>query len=85
MTQREANELYEGTDPDTANLYATTMLTVFVTVFYTPLLPIAPLISLAGVIYKYWVEKVVLLRRNKIPQMFEQQMGLMFSNLMAFC
>lgn len=85
MTQREANELYEGTDPDTANLYATTMLTVFVTVFYTPLLPIAPLISLFGLIYKYWVEKVVMLRRNKIPQMFEQQMALTFSNLMAFC
>jgi len=85
MTQREANELSEGTEMDLSRLYAGTMLVFFMTAFYTPLIPLLPVISFFGLVYKYWVEKIILLRRNKLPEQFAEQMALNFSNLVPLC
>ena len=81
MTQKEANKLYEGLEFDQPFLYATTMTTFFITCFFTPLIPMLPIISIIGLIYKYYVDKYLLLRRSKLPQEMAEQMAMAFSNL----
>ena len=48
MTQRSANELYEGPNFDVAMRYALVMMVLMMTAFYTPLIPIIPIISFFG-------------------------------------
>lgn len=63
MTQKEANKLSEGEQFDKPFLYAITMVTFYITCFYAPLIPMLPIISLLGLIYKYYVDRYLLLRR----------------------
>jgi hypothetical protein len=84
MTQREANKLCEGPDSNISELYATTMLTFAMTIFYTPLIPLLPIVSLFGLIYKYWIEKYLLVRRYKLPEISSEHMALVFSDLIPF-
>ena len=75
-TQRSANEYFEGPDFDISMRYATVMMILMMTAFYTPLIPIIPIISFFGAILAYWTEKFSLLRISKIPQEFAEEMSL---------
>ncbi|CAI2384085.1 unnamed protein product [Moneuplotes crassus] len=85
MTQREANQLAEGVDWNPPYYYATSVSILIITCFYTPLIPLLAIISFFGLIYKYWVEKYVLLRRCKIPQELGEQMAIMFIGVIPLC
>ena len=68
MTQRQANKLYEGKALDIAKSYADLLVILCTTAFYTPLIPILPVFSFFGLIYQYWLQKYILLRKWKIPE-----------------
>ena len=81
MTQREANKLREGVECNLPFYHATTMLTFMITCFYTPLIPMLPIISFFGLLYKFSVEWYIILRRCKLPQEMAEQMGFTFTDL----
>ena len=68
MTQRQANQLFEGPKVDMAALYSRTGMLYFLVCFYTPLVPVIPMIALVGILVQYWVEKYLLLRRHRVPE-----------------
>ncbi|CAI2378726.1 unnamed protein product [Moneuplotes crassus] len=68
MTQRQANQLFVGPNMDISSAYSNTCLIFMVVCFYTPIMPILPIIAASGVFLQYWVEKYLLLRRYTIPE-----------------
>lgn len=81
MTQKEANELFEGPSVDMPKRYANTMLMFLVTLFYLVLDPAISLIAFLGTVFSYWIEKYLLLRRHKIPEHMSAQMCIFFTYL----
>jgi hypothetical protein len=68
MTQRQANELFEGPVLDMASLYSRTGMLYLLVCFYTPMIPLIPFIAAVGIAVQYWIEKYLLLRRHKVPE-----------------
>ena len=67
MTQQTANTLFEGPQIEISNKYALVIKTMILTSFYAPGMPLVTLISLVGLIFSYWSEKYLFLRRNALP------------------
>ena len=63
----EINRIYEGTEIDLADKYAQVTKTIMLTFFYAYLLPLGVIIGILGLIVQYWIEKIMLLRRDKQP------------------
>ena len=84
LTQRQANELFEGPSLDMATTYSKTGLLFLLVSFYTPILPILPMIALFGVFIQYWVEKFLLLRRYSVPEAMGSQMAKFYSSLIPY-
>lgn len=84
LTQQEANMLHEGSEIDVANnlsQYFTLIATCF---FYGPIIPLAVPICLVGSLLNYNVQKYMLLRKHKTPEMLTRTLGTFFANLMPF-
>ena len=47
--------------------YTVVIKTMWLTTFYAPLIPIGPVLSMAGLIIFYWCEKYLFARRYKRP------------------
>ncbi|CAI2378713.1 unnamed protein product [Moneuplotes crassus] len=84
LTQRQANELFEGPPLDMAQRYSNTMLLFCMAVFYVFPMPIISVISLLGALFQYWLEKYLLLKRHKVPEPFGETMAQIFSNMIPF-
>ncbi|CAI2378511.1 unnamed protein product [Moneuplotes crassus] len=84
LTQRQANELFEGSPLDMAQRYSNTMLLFCMAVFYVFPMPIISVISLLGALFQYWLDKYLLLRRHKVPEPFGETMAQIFSNMIPF-
>lgn len=82
MTQREANELYEGTAVDAANNISNFMVLIMTCIFYSPIIPLAIPLAFVGSVTNYWVYKYMLLRKHKMPEMFSDTMATFFSDFM---
>lgn len=78
LTQRQANQLFEGPALDIAQRYANTMLLFLLIVFYSFPLPFISLFGIIGVFYQYSVEKYLLLRRHKMPEPLGPTMAMFF-------
>jgi len=52
--------------------------------FYSHLLPCLFLIGAVGIFYSYWIEKYILLRRHKIPEVVGSSIAKFYSNLIPF-
>ena len=76
LTQRELNKLYEGPPLDIAKGYSEVLLILALTMFYTPLLPILPVIAFFGLLFHYWIKKYMLLRINKIPESMGEDLAI---------
>ena len=61
MTQKQANELFEGSEIDMAKWYANTVNLFLTTVFYVTIDPMLSAVCLLGTFFAYWVEKYLLL------------------------
>lgn len=66
LTQKEANELMEDYPYDIGKRYAQILETLWFTYLYSTLAPIGSFISLMGLIFYYWVDKLNLLRRASL-------------------
>jgi hypothetical protein len=85
LSQREANLLYEAPQFDAPQRYADTMLVLMMTCFYTPFMPFLPVISFFGLLLQYWIEKIRLLKQNKIPEQMSEAMALAYSKIIPVC
>ena len=83
-TQRKANKLYEYGNFDIAKSYADYFMIMCTTVFYTPLMPFLPCISLIGIFCNYWWQKFLLFRRSKIPQHQGEKLAMLISQNIPF-
>lgn len=66
-SQAEANMVFEGPPVDMAQRYASVMKTFIVTLAFAALIPLGILFSLFGLVFSYWVDKILLLRRHARP------------------
>ena len=84
LTQKQANDLFQGPNMDMAYKYANTGLLFLIVSFYTPMCPILPMIALTGIFWQYWVEKYLLLRRCWIPETMGSDMALFYGGLVSY-
>ena len=61
ISQREANQIFEGPNFQLDNSFADLGKTSLLTFFFIPIFPCAVFISIFGLIYSYWVDKVRLI------------------------
>jgi hypothetical protein len=59
VSQREANEAFEGPRLLIDYYFAELSKTSLLTFFFIPIFPLSVIISTAGLIYTYWVDKVI--------------------------
>jgi len=85
MTQRDANKLWEGPVLDLGRRYANTMLFFLLILFYCHLNPVLLLVGMAGILYQYWVEKYMVLRVHKIPEVVGPHIAMFFANSIPYC
>ncbi|CAD8181933.1 unnamed protein product [Paramecium octaurelia] len=67
VNQIEANKLFEGPSVQFYDQYSYLCKTTWLTLFFAPLIPISILFGLIGLILYYWIQKYLLLRRNRKP------------------
>ncbi|CAD8076135.1 unnamed protein product [Paramecium primaurelia] len=67
LNQIEANKLFEGPQVQFYDQYSYLCKTTWLTLFFAPLIPISILFGLIGLILYYWIQKYLLLRRNRKP------------------
>lgn len=67
-----------------AQRHASIMLLFMLVAFYTPLIPLAPIIGLLGSIWTYWVNKYLLFKRHRFPEMIGFHMTMFFSNMIPW-
>jgi Skp family chaperone for outer membrane proteins len=84
MTQAEANDLMCGNKLDMANRMANTANLFLLTLFYTPIVPWAPIAGLIGMFFSYMVDKYLLLRRHQRPEEMSGFMIHFFSNIVPY-
>ena len=75
LTQKAANDMFEGPQPNMSNKYAQTIKTMLLTAFYAPGMPIATIFSLLGLFLTYWSDKYLFLRRNALPPALNHQLN----------
>jgi len=68
FTQSEANELFEGPPFDMSYGYSARLLSVAMGLFFTPIVPVALLLSILTILITDIVERVLLARRHKMPR-----------------
>ena len=67
---------------DAANNISNFMVLIMTCIFYSPIIPLAIPLALAGSIINYWAYKYMLLRVHKMPEMFSEMMATFFANFM---
>lgn len=68
MMQKDAHNLYEGSNMLIPVKYATTMKMMLMACFYAPFMPFSLIYAVAGLVLCYWADKYVLLRRHALPK-----------------
>lgn len=74
----------EGNKLDMANRMANTANAFLVCIFYTPILPWAPVAATLGMFLSYWIEKYLLVRRHTRPEEMSGTMIHFFANLIPY-
>ena len=66
--QREANQWFEGEQFNFAQSYANHLVTIMISLFFIPILPLSPILGAVSIITAHYMEKYLLLRRNSAPK-----------------
>jgi len=82
MTQSDANKLCEGPQIDIPNILSKYFVLIMTCIFYAPLIPASIPIAMVGSLLFYNSYKYMLLRVNKMPEMFGELMATFFANMM---
>lgn len=75
LTQKEANELFEGAEFLYANRISKYSKLLIITSFVISIFPLAPLVGGLYILFFYWIDKVFLLRLANIPKYCTVQLG----------
>eukprot|EP01022_Parablepharisma_sp_SALTPOND_P000934 TRINITY_DN105282_c0_g1_i1.p1 TRINITY_DN105282_c0_g1~~TRINITY_DN105282_c0_g1_i1.p1 ORF type:complete len:849 (-),score=56.94 TRINITY_DN105282_c0_g1_i1:74-2620(-) len=67
LTQLEANEAFEPPQINFARKYGEQLAIILFTGFYCLLFPLGFILTILGISFRYWVDKVLMLRRYKKP------------------
>ena len=67
ITQEEAHEIFEGTEPDMEIRYGCLVSTILMTAFYAPAMPFVVVLIIIALIINYWTDKYLILRRTALP------------------
>mgnify|MGYP007026512956 CR=1 FL=1 len=67
MTQKEANEAFEGDDFDMAERYSIQVRTLMISIFFMPMIPASSLLGVLAVFLTYWVDKYLVVKRHRMP------------------
>jgi len=67
-----------------AQRYANLMLLLLMTIFYFPLIPYIPLITLLGSLFQFWCVKLMLIRSHKSPEQMGSSLAYFFSNSIPY-
>eukprot|EP00357_Protocruzia_adherens_P031247 CAMPEP_0115022088 /NCGR_PEP_ID=MMETSP0216-20121206/31305_1 /TAXON_ID=223996 /ORGANISM="Protocruzia adherens, Strain Boccale" /LENGTH=1152 /DNA_ID=CAMNT_0002394631 /DNA_START=120 /DNA_END=3578 /DNA_ORIENTATION=- len=84
LTQKEANELWEGLPIDLAQSYANVIKTITLALVYAPVLPLAWLLCAFGLWFGYWAEKYHMLKRCVRPNNLGDHMNTVITNLTPY-
>jgi hypothetical protein len=76
--------LWEGPPLDMANRFSNTANLFLTSIFFHPILPISIPIALCGLIFSYWVDKYLLLRRHARPEQMSGLMAKFIANLLPY-
>ena len=68
LTQKEANDLFEGQTLYMTNTLASAGNIILTSFFFSPILPFSFLFGFADLTILYWVNKYILLKRAKRPE-----------------
>lgn len=68
LTQKEANYYFEGHPFDIAQKYGNMMTFTMVGLFFMPILPTSPALSVLAVLFLYITEKILLYKRYAAPE-----------------
>lgn len=82
MTQSDANKLCEGPQIDIPNILSKYFVLIMTCIFYAPLIPFSIPVCMIGCLLNYMAYKYMLLRVNKMPEMFGELMATFFASLM---
>ena len=74
-TQAQANLIYENGSCDIALRYANILKLLYFNAMYGVVLPIGFAMSILGLIFNYWVDKYLLLRRWTSPHKINRKLG----------
>ena len=67
LTQKEANEAFEGDEFDMAERYSVQVRTMMISIFFMPMIPASSLMGVFAVFLTYWVDKYLIVKRQSIP------------------
>ena len=84
MTQYELNVIFEKPDMNMSFKYSYLAKTLLMTLFYLPLLPVGTLISIAGIIFTYFIEKFNLVHTYKRPEMINYTLCMFYIRYFKF-
>ncbi|EAS04279.2 kinase domain protein (macronuclear) [Tetrahymena thermophila SB210] len=84
LTQREANELMELPSYSIGWRYADTTKTMWLTFFFSPLVPICTFISLLGMIFYYLLDKYNLIYRRTVKESIGYDLSFEMLELIEF-
>ena len=74
LTQAEANDIFEGQDFGIDWRYGYMVETMLYVAFYAPVMPMALVLTLVGLVISYWTEKFVFLRNCLLPNSLSSQL-----------
>ncbi|CAD8171332.1 unnamed protein product [Paramecium pentaurelia] len=84
VTQTEANTIFEGPQVLLYDNYAYVCKTVWITLFFAPLVPISLLFCICGFFLYYWIQKYLLLRRKCRPPLQSSHLNSEMCNIINF-
>jgi hypothetical protein len=67
MTQKEANNWFEGPPFDIAQRYASNLKTIMISIFFMPIFPLAFPIGIVAILVSRTLDKYLLFRRHAAP------------------
>lgn len=73
--------MFEGVPHDTEDLIAHLMSNISLAIFWSPIDPIGIPLAFGGTFFRYWTEKLNLLRKNKTPGIFTPQIIIFYLHL----
>lgn len=73
LTQKDLNMMYDPEDPSLHVRYASLVRTYFVSCFFFDILPIGMVICFGFMVFQFWVDKYMILRRyRRIPRLHQE-------------